>query len=493
MMAHLLVGVALAIGQAAPSPAANAPATESAAPIVPPEQTASPAEILFPFAPAASAAASSIGASSGNPALPDSGRRGLPAPLDSPPFPSADWQGLPLIGIREDTGEQFLMRNLQGTFLGDWLLTNRIKIYGWIDVGGNLSTSNKSNFPVAYDVFPNTVYLDQANLRFERVLDTEQTDHLDWGFKWDNLYGIDYRYTTAEGILSDQLLKHNQSYGYDPVQFYGDLYIPGAAEGLVLKVGRWVSPPDIEAELSLENYIHTHSLTYAYDPYTQFGLQATLRLSPQWIVQASIISVNDLAPWEPHNQPTGEFGVRWVSMDNNDSVFAVLNSINDGRYIQVSNHDNLQDVVATWSHKFSDDVHTMTEVWYMWQLDAELGGTENDGEFKTYGGPSGGGAGPIIPGVSNEIAAVNYTEFRAGHWDYFTIRNEFFADLDGQRTGYKTQYSTHTIGWCHYINQTPDVQFRPEISYDRSYNVPAFNDGTRKNQFLLAADILFRF
>ena len=430
------------------------------------------------------------------PAPADTGRRGLPpAPLASAIYPSRAATGeKPLIGLREDTGVQLLMRNLQGTPAGDWLLTNRIKIYGWIDVGGNLSTSNKSNFPVAYDVFPNTVYLDQANLRFERVLDTEQTDHMDWGFKWDNLYGIDYRYTTAEGIFSQQLLKHNQSYGYDPVQLYGDLYIPGVAEGLVLKAGRWVSPPDIEAELSLENYIHTHSLTYAYDPYTQFGLQATVRLSPQWNVQASIISVNDLAPWESHNKPTGEFGVRWVSQDNRDSVFAVLNSINDGRYIQVSNHDNLQDVTATWSHKINDDIHTMTEVWYMWQINAEMGGTENDCEFNTFGGPSGGRAGTIIPGVSQQGRDGQlHLDSGRDNWDYFTLRNEFFADLDGQRTGFKTNYSTHTIGWCHYINQTPDIQFRPEISYDRSYTVPAFNDGTRKNQFLLAADLLFRF
>ena len=383
------------------------------------------------------------------------------------------------------------MRNLQGTPAGDFLLDNRIKIYGWIDVAGNLSSSKQSNFPIAYDVFPNTVYLDQANLRFERVMDTAQTDNIDWGFKLDNLYGIDYRYTTAKGVFSEQLLEHNRNYGYDPVQFYGVMYFPGVMEGLVMKVGRWVSPPDIEAELALENYMHTHSITYAYDPYTQFGVQANLRLTKQWMVQAAIVSQNDYAPWLVHVKPTGFVGLRWVSLDNMDSVYACMNSFNDGIY--TDNKDNLQDAVATWTHKINDRVTTSTEFWYMWQRNAESGGTENDGPAQLWGGPSGGGPGTFLPGISNELASVNYTEVQLGTWDYLSIRNEIFEDFEGQRTGVKTMYTTHALGWCHYLNQTPDVQFRPEVDYDRSYNARGFDDGRRKNQFLLAADMLIRF
>ncbi len=41
--------------------------------------------------------------------------------------------------------------------------------------------------------------MDQAVLRFERQEDTVQTDHIDWGFRFTNLYGIDYRYLMAGG------------------------------------------------------------------------------------------------------------------------------------------------------------------------------------------------------------------------------------------------------------------------------------------------------
>ena len=88
----------------------------------------------------------------------------------------------------------------------------------------------------------------------------------DWGFKVTNLFGIDYRYTTAKGWFSDQLLKHNNLYGYDPLQLYFDLYFPRIAQGMILRVGRYISPIDIEAQLSPENYLYSHSVMYSVRP-----------------------------------------------------------------------------------------------------------------------------------------------------------------------------------------------------------------------------------
>ena len=97
-------------------------------------------------------------------------------------------------------------------------------------------------------------------LRFDRVPDSVQTDHIDWGFRLTTLYGIDYRWTTSQGWFSEQLLKRNALYGADPVEVYGLFYFPHVAQGMMLKVGRYISPPDIEAqlapELSLKNNCH---------------------------------------------------------------------------------------------------------------------------------------------------------------------------------------------------------------------------------------------
>jgi len=42
---------------------------------------------------------------------------------------------------------------------------------------------------------PNIVSLDQAVIYVERIPDTVQMDHIDWGFRISGLYGENYRYT----------------------------------------------------------------------------------------------------------------------------------------------------------------------------------------------------------------------------------------------------------------------------------------------------------
>jgi hypothetical protein len=42
---------------------------------------------------------------------------------------------------------------------------------------------------MAYGLIPNHIELSQAVLIFERVTDSVQTEHLDWGFKFTNVYG----------------------------------------------------------------------------------------------------------------------------------------------------------------------------------------------------------------------------------------------------------------------------------------------------------------
>ncbi len=56
--------------------------------------------------------------------------------------------------------------------------------------------------------------------------------------------------------------------------------------GMILRVGRYVSLPDIEAQLAPNNYTYTHSLTYTYDCYTQTGVNATIKFSNFFTFQA---------------------------------------------------------------------------------------------------------------------------------------------------------------------------------------------------------------
>jgi len=57
---------------------------------------------------------------------------------------------------------------------------------------------------------------------------------------------------------------------------YGEIYVPSVAQGLEIRVGRYISLPDIEAQLAPNNYTYSHSMTYSLDNYTNTGLISTL-------------------------------------------------------------------------------------------------------------------------------------------------------------------------------------------------------------------------
>ncbi len=76
----------------------------------------------------------------------------------------------------------------------------------------------------------------------------------------------------------------------------------------------------------------------------------------------------------------------------------------------------------------------------------------------------------------------------------------YVDDLKGQRTGNKTRYSEHLVGFNFWLGST--VTFRPELRYEHSYDVPAYDspsvDGvsgapTKKSQLTLAGDVMYHF
>src|SRR5258707_1010079 len=378
---------------------------------------------------------------------PEPQRLGLPAPLDSPPFPSADWPlgGSQLIGV-PDTAVGPLMKWIYDGPNGQAWKDSRIKIYGWAEVGANASTSTQSLAPAGYPIHPNRVELDQFVFRIERLPDTAQKDHVDWGFNATNVYGLDYRYTIMKGIFSDQLLAKTRTYGYDVPTFYGELYFPQIAEGMNVRIGRYLSVPDIETQMAPGNYLYTHSLLYIFDPFTQMGIVNTVKLNDQWLIQFGAHAGNDVAPWEKTDAKfTPMACVRWTSKDNTDSIYPCVNSINNGKYA----YDNIQMFVNTWSHKFNDTWNMQTEFYYTYQRDV----------------PSMSGPLPIEPNTNGAVcppgqitcfapawAIVNYQNFKISKTDYLVLRNEYFNDVRGQRTGTQTSYSTHSIGWGHWFN-----------------------------------------
>ena len=471
-----------------------------------------------------------------DPNAPASTRPGWPTtPQTTPPMPFTEWPygGTTSLGVTlPNSVDSPLMNAISDTDPGKWLLDNHFQIYGWINGGMNLSSNTVrpgGNAPIAYAYTPNTVSLDQAVLYIDRFPNTVQTTDVDWGMRLSALYGENYRYTTALGIASYQLLRDNNVNGYDFPMVYGELFIPQVAEGLMIRVGRFISLPDIEAQLAPNNYMYTHSMTYSFDNYTNEGVQTTLGVTKNLMFQAGISDGSETALWnggkritnpdpnplypgdtfkkDPGNQVSGTLCFRYTWNGGNDNIYPCVDSFNNGDW----GYNNLQWYGFTYYHKFNDQWHVSYEFYDLFQNHVANinnpvaaaaianGGTPFSPQYMPYNAPNGAQCNPQdLTCTAMAIGTVAYINYQFSDLDNISFRPEFYDDRQGQRTGVVARYVNFGIGWQHWLS--PQVELRPEVDYDRSFGANAFNGDSNggiapdRNYTLLAAmDLIWHF
>jgi len=411
-----------------------------------------------------------------------------PPPVTNPPWPYSVYNegGTAIVGY-ENMYYNALMDAIYCGSAGRAWKDSRMTIYGWIEPGGNVSTSNLGfnkltgtggNYPAAYSYAPDTIQLDQAALYFERTPDEIQREHTDWGFRVALLYGTDYKYTFSNGILSYQYTEQERLYGFDPVMYYLDFYFPKFFAGENLRIGRYISIPDIEAQLAPNNITYSHSLLYTYDPYTQNGIVSTTMLSKNWRVQLEISAGNDISPTDKHfRQFTPAACLIYTTDSGGDAIYPCMNGLNNQNF----GWNNIQHAVITWYHKINERWHTDTEIWYMWenhtpnvlnpQGQAALAAMFPAPEYN-IGAPSGAQCSntALAYCASHEWAIVNYLNYQHGPHDIWTWRSEYFDDSTGQRTGFKGGFLEFDLGYTHWIGDA--VELRPEARFEREVSAP---------------------
>jgi putative OmpL-like beta-barrel porin-2 len=472
-------------------------------------------------------------------------------PQSAPPMPFTEWPygGTESIGVtRPNSVDSPLMVALGNTQLGKAMNDAHVQVYGWVAPAGNISSNTVrpgGNAPAAYDYTPNTIQLDQAVVYVERLADTVQKDHFDWGFRFSALYGVDYRYTTAYGLFSNQLLDKNAVNGYDFPMVYTDLYFP-VMQGLDIRLGRFISIPDIEAQLAPNNYTYVHSLTYTFDNYTNTGIEATLAVTKNWMVQTGLTVGSDTMPWnlgaripnlmagnplypgpsmlkDPGAVPSVTLGVRWTSDDGKDDLNVVGDALNGGQW----GYNNLQWIGFTYYHKFNDYWHFAFETWNIHENGVPNlnnatsqgilagGGTPFSPQFIPFNAPnaavcSGPSSWNSAAASANTVAGAPlkctsdtqtfllYLNYSPNRLNNFSLRTEYFNDPNGQRTGVPNAYADVALSWQHWLS--PQIELRPEIAYYRALDNPAFNGDlaagiipTRSWAVIAASDIIVHF
>jgi Putative beta-barrel porin-2, OmpL-like. bbp2 len=485
------------------------------------------------------------GTAPADPKAPPSRVDGWPrTPDSSPPSAYSEWPtgALTSIGVtRPNSIDSPFMAAISNTDVGKWMASNNLQVYGWLNPGMNFSTNSGqkgANAPVAYTYSANTLQLDQAVVYLERLPDTVQKDHIDWGFRVSALYGADYRYTNSYGLGSYQFNKRNDENGYDFPMMYADIYIPYVLEGLEFRIGRYISIPDIEAQLAPNNLTYTHSLTYAWDNYTNTGIVGSLQITKQLMLQIGVDDGTETPIWrsgqkipnldpnnaiysgnsfkkDPGNQPSLAACLRYSWNDGWDTLYPCIDGINDGKW----GYNNIQWHGFTYYHRFNPEWALNFEAYYLDEHDVpnarnpaavaivNAGGTPFSPQF--------------VPRNSSNLAyCPNTTDFTCSVWavgvlgylnykpdvlNQFTLRLEWYDDPQGWRTGTGnsgvngfTRYFDTAISWQHWLS--PQIEFRPELSYWRSFSTAAFGGnpsegiaGKNKDMGEFAADVIIHF
>jgi hypothetical protein len=319
---------------------------------------------------------------------------------------------------------------------------------------------------------------------------------------------------------------------------YGEIFVPQVLEGFLVRVGRYVALPDIEAQLAPNDYMYSRSMTYAYDNYTNTGIQTTLAVNKNWFVQLGVSLGTDTMIWnafaklpnpypnrpgapnplfpnatmykDPGAIPSYAACIRYQSDSADDSAYFCGDALNNGQW----GYNNLQWIGGVYYHKFSDQWHIAVESYNIHQNDAPNARNPLVQTIAANGGTPFTNPASGILATAPFMAQCNgatqltctasaqtflfYLNYQTDTLDNISLRGEFFDDMQGQRTGVKTRYLETALGWQHWWS--PQVEFRPEISFYRSLDAKAFNSNdetgaapTRNWAAIAGADLIWHF
>lgn len=311
----------------------------------------------------------------------------------------------------------------------------------------------------------NQFLLQQNWLQIDRSAEAEDAVSPAFGFRSDTILpGSDYRFTLPRGLFNGQLTAdHGQPnlYGIDPVQFYGEAYLPNVAEGMTIKLGRFYAPWGIETVNAPGNSLLSHTYTFVYDPFTQTGLMSGIKFNSDWSSQAGIVMGSDTFI-TPGDEPTFSGNIMWAPPEGADSVrFSTI--LGSGRYNQKQALDNLNLFEIIYSHRFGE------------RLKYSLAGT--------YGCQNN------VPqiGLANWFGVQQYWTLVMGPRWSATTRLELFDDAQGQRTQFPGLYTAVTTGASIQLGRR--LLMRPELRFD--YNGLSRPFEGHHGLFLAATDLIW--
>jgi hypothetical protein len=374
-----------------------------------------------------------------------------------------------------------LMFLLDPTPVGQWLEKNKINITGFVEVGTfyNASAPGVPNtFATFPGFYPNRFLLDQVDLTISKSLDT--TKSWDWGFLFENGYGIDDSFIHSHGML-DNRPPGNPNNQYDIIQANLQLLVP-IGSGVTITAGKFIAYIGQEVINPTGNTFYTHSVMFFYGmPATNTGVMASYTF-------AKLVNGNDL------NISAG-FTEGWnQSLRDNNSAIDFLGQAKSSITDKLSMVFNLE--VGPQAAHDESNYWTTVELIPTYAISDQLT-VVADCLYSTF--PHGA---TTIPGATAQWYGVaGYAIYKINSYVSASLRAEWYRDQGGFTTGTQANYYEATVG--PQIHPLPNdnigqwLQIRPEFRVDwsdRPVYDPAHNGGAGDfSQLSFAVDAIMQF
>lgn len=389
--------------------------------------------------------------------------------------------------------------------------------------------ASRINGPVTWNDRANDWLLNQSYLSIGRNINTED-DNIQLGARADFMYGSDAIFTNAYLLESAGGVPPNvpptalgrSVSGGEPIyrwafpQFYGELFLP-VAEGLRIQGGHFYTILGYEVVTSPDNFFTTLPYTFQYgEPFTHTGVMAKLQLTETLLLHNCAILGWD--SWQDNNSAMSYMGgFTWTPTEKTNVTWNIITGPEQDSFgrnwfqgIRGNGSTNRTVYSLVVQQQLAEKIKYVFQHDYGFQDPSNLNGFGGNAQW--YG--------------INQYLFYNLNK----KWS-FGVRGEWFRDDDGVRVGsarytstlgpqaYDPRYLTPNItvpygngvaGANYYaltcgLNYlpTPNIVIRPDIRWDwqtRDEGVagapqalPAYNDFTRSQQFIMSLNLILKF
>lgn len=409
-------------------------------------------------------------------------------------------------------------------FMKDW----NLKFGGWLNGSVSANThSSRDNYngPVTFNDRTGEVQMNQLYFWLQKAVNVN-SDSFDVGGRVDFMYGTDSIFTQAYGVPTydprtgqpmnrghwDLHLtgRGDRFYGIALPQAYAEFNVP-VGTGLSIKAGHFYTPIGYEVVTSPDNFFVTKPYTFQYgEPFTHTGILGNYTVNSNWSVIGGAVTGSDTGGWDGNwDRQLGNWaflgGATWTSDDAGTSL--ALTSTAGGRSEHSSSPWAIYSLVG--KHNFTDKLH------YVIQHDHGFANNVQTAHTVANGLP-GSTENAQWYGINQYLFYDIKDNLSAG------IRAEWWRDDNGFRVagpgrcgastninnGAPSSYACSASNFAAYAAQGSSyyavtaglnykplkwLNLRPNIRYDWTDKVKAFDGGLRRDQLLFTADVIVTF